>query len=131
MICSQLQIKTFSVTITFCRATASFLFQKQCSRLTENSCVMEMNAELCVQGMSYGFVRDNRLCARLIFKLSKKIALYPLILWSMVWTMFLSIKSVYNVIIKSNIWRELAQEETSKLPLEEGMYKYKKYKFTC
>ena len=78
-------------------------------------------------------LRDNRLCARLIFKLSKKIALYPLILWSMVWTMFLSIKSVYNVIIKSNIWRELAQEETSKLPLEEGMYndKYKKYKFTC
>ena len=78
-------------------------------------------------------LRDNRLCARLIFKLSKKIALYPSILWSMVWTMFLSIKSVYNVIIKSNIWRELAQEETSKLSLEEGMYndKYKKYKFTC
>ena len=78
-------------------------------------------------------LRDNRLCARLIFKLSKKIALYPLILWSMVWTMFLSIKLVYNVIIKSNIWRELAQEETSKLSLEEGMYndKYKKYKFTC
>ena len=78
-------------------------------------------------------LRDNRLCARLIFKLSKKIALYPSILWSMVWTMFLSIKSVYNVIIKSNIWRELAQEETSKSSLEEGMYndKYKKYKFTC
>ena len=51
----------------------------------------------------------------------------------MVWTMFLSIKSVYNVILKSNIWRELAQEETSKSPLEKGMYndKYKKYKFTC
>ncbi len=51
----------------------------------------------------------------------------------MVWTMFLSIKSVYNVIIKSNIWRELAQEETSKSSLEEGMYndKYKKYKFMC
>ena len=53
-------------------------------------------------------LRDNRLCARLIFKLSKKIALYPSILWSMVWTMFLSIKSVYNVIIKLNIWHELA-----------------------
>ena len=67
-------------------------------------------------------LRDNRLCARLIFKLSKKIALYPSILWSMVWTMFLSIKLVYNVIIKSNIWHELAQEEIFKLFLEENMY---------
>jgi len=59
MICSQLQIKMFSVTITFCRITTGFLFQKQCSRLTENLCVMEMNAELCVQGMSYGFVKGQ------------------------------------------------------------------------